>query len=56
MAPSTSHFCPRVPQAMGVTSDQEVVQLVGSEAEYAQAMLPSLRECATLAIFSQVRT
>jgi len=42
-------------KAMGVTSDQEVVQLVGSEPHFAQAMSASLQECAKLRIFSQGR-
>ena len=42
-------------KAMGVTSDQEVVQLVGFEPKFAQAMHSSLRECATLQIFSQAQ-
>ena len=40
-------------KAMGVTSDQEVMMLVGSEPRFAQAMAASLQECATLGIFSE---
>ena len=40
-------------RAMGLTSDQEVVQLVGSEPRFAHAISASLHECAKLGIFSQ---
>lgn len=40
-------------QAMGVTSDQEIVQLVGSEGKFAQAIAASLNECSQLRIYSQ---
>ena len=35
---------------MGVASDQEVVQLVGSEGKFSQAMAASLQECTSLGI------
>ena len=37
-------------KAMGVASDQEVVQLVGSEGKFSQAMAASLQECTSLGI------
>ena len=40
-------------KAMGVTSDQEILQLVGSEPKFAQAMAMSLKECSMLQIFSE---
>ena len=40
-------------KAMGVTSDQEVLMLVGSEPRFAQAMAASLQDCASLQIFSE---
>ncbi|KAL3908592.1 MAG: hypothetical protein SGPRY_009736 [Prymnesium sp.] len=40
-------------KAMGVTSDQEIVQLVGSEGKFAQAIAASLNECSQLRIYSQ---
>ena len=40
-------------KAMGVTSDQEVLQLVGSETRFANAMSASLQECASLHVFSE---
>jgi len=42
-------------RAMGLTSDQEVVQLVGSEPRFAHAISASLHECAKLGIFSQAK-
>ena len=40
-------------KAMGVGSDQEVLQLVGSAPLYAQAMTASLQESSRLEVFSQ---
>jgi len=40
-------------KAMGVTSDQEIVQLVGSEGKFAQAIAASLNECSQLRVYSQ---
>jgi len=40
-------------KAMGVTSDQEVIQLVGSEPRFAQAMAASMQDCHKLGIFTQ---
>lgn len=38
---------------MGIESDQEIVQLVGSKSRYASAVVASLEECASKKIFSQ---
>ncbi len=38
---------------MGIESDQEVVQMVGSEAYYADMMSSSLEECCGLQVFTQ---
>eukprot|EP00966_Prymnesium_polylepis_P244451 5653927-Prymnesium_polylepis.1 len=40
-------------QAMGVTSDQEIVQLIGSEGPFVQAIAASLNECSQLRVYSQ---
>jgi len=40
-------------KAMGVTSDQEIVSMVGTEPEILAAMAASLEEAATLKVFSQ---
>ena len=42
-----------VMKAMGIESDQEVTQLIGSEATYAGLFAPSLQECKQLGVFSQ---
>eukprot|EP00735_Rhodelphis_limneticus_P006952 TRINITY_DN19427_c0_g1::TRINITY_DN19427_c0_g1_i1::g.7866::m.7866 TRINITY_DN19427_c0_g1::TRINITY_DN19427_c0_g1_i1::g.7866 ORF type:complete len:1164 (-),score=318.42,sp/Q9NW08/RPC2_HUMAN/63.38/0.0,RNA_pol_Rpb2_6/PF00562.23/3.8e-120,RNA_pol_Rpb2_1/PF04563.10/8.2e-49,RNA_pol_Rpb2_1/PF04563.10/1.3e+03,RNA_pol_Rpb2_7/PF04560.15/3.9e-28,RNA_pol_Rpb2_2/PF04561.9/1.3e-24,RNA_pol_Rpb2_4/PF04566.8/2.6e+03,RNA_pol_Rpb2_4/PF04566.8/3.2e-22,RNA_pol_Rpb2_3/PF04565.11/1.2e+02,RNA_pol_Rpb2_3/PF04565.11/7.6e-21, len=42
-------------KAMGLESDQEIVQLVGSQAEYGEGMSSSLEECSTLKIFTQTQ-
>jgi DNA-directed RNA polymerase III subunit RPC2 len=39
-------------KALGVASDQQVVQLIGSDTEYLRAFAPSLEECAQLGIFT----
>ena len=44
-----------VMKAMGVESDQEIVQLVGSEQSYNDAMAPSLEEAASLGIFTETQ-
>eukprot|EP00180_Rhodochaete_pulchella_P000804 Plantae.Rhodophyta-Rhodochaete_pulchella.ctg16369.p1 GENE.Plantae.Rhodophyta-Rhodochaete_pulchella.ctg16369~~Plantae.Rhodophyta-Rhodochaete_pulchella.ctg16369.p1 ORF type:complete len:982 (-),score=155.38 Plantae.Rhodophyta-Rhodochaete_pulchella.ctg16369:106-2802(-) len=44
-----------VMKAMGVTSDQDVVQLVGSEARFVDAMAGSVEECANRRIFTQTQ-
>ena len=41
-----------VMKAMGVESDQEVTQLVGSEGAYTALFAPSLQECKNLGIFT----
>ncbi len=38
---------------MGVESDQEFVQLVGTESEFTNALAPSLQECTQLKVFTQ---
>eukprot|EP00124_Ichthyophonus_hoferi_P000134 Ihof_evm24s4 gene=Ihof_evmTU24s4 len=40
-------------KAMGLQSDQEIVQLVGSEHEFMDVFAPSLEECSNLKIFTQ---
>lgn len=40
-------------KAMGVTSDQEIVQLVGSEPVFSQAIAASLNECVQQRIYSE---
>ncbi|KAF6143408.1 hypothetical protein GIB67_029577 [Kingdonia uniflora] len=42
-----------VMKAMGIESDQEVVQMVGRDPRYADLLLPSIHECATENVFSQ---
>lgn len=40
---------------MGVETDQEVVQLVGSEPYYADMMSSSIEECCSLQVFTQTQ-
>ena len=42
-----------VMKAMGIESDQEVTQLIGSEGAYTALFAPSLQECKQHAVFSQ---
>lgn len=42
-------------KAMGVIADQEIVQLIGSEEEVLSVFAPSLEECASLKIFTQLQ-
>lgn len=42
-------------KAMGVISDQEIVQLIGSEEAILSVFAPSLEECANLKIFTQLQ-
>ena len=42
-----------VMKAMGIESDQEVTQLIGSEGTYAGLFAPSLQECKQLGVYSQ---
>ena len=42
-------------KAMGVHTDQEIVQLVGSEEEILSIFAPSLEECANLKVFTQLQ-
>ena len=41
-------------KGMGVTSDQEIVQMVGSDEKTLTALAPSIEECANLGIFTQL--
>jgi DNA-directed RNA polymerase beta subunit len=40
-------------KAMGMASDQEIVQMVGTDPMYADLLAPSIQECAALGIFTQ---
>lgn len=40
-------------KAMGIESDQEVTELIGSEGAYTALFAPSLQECKSHAVFSQ---
>lgn len=40
-------------KAMGMASDQEIVQMVGMDPTYADLLAPSIQECAALGIFTQ---
>lgn len=42
-----------VMKAMGIESDQEVTQLIGSEGIYTGLFAPSLQECKQHSVFSQ---
>ncbi len=42
-------------KAMGVVSDQEIVQLVGSSEDILSVFAPSLEECANLKVFTQMQ-
>lgn len=42
-------------KAMGVLSDQEIVQLVGCEEDVLSSFAPSLEECANLKVFTQLQ-
>ncbi|KDO46564.1 hypothetical protein CISIN_1g0010921mg, partial [Citrus sinensis] len=42
-----------VMKAMGMESDQEVVQMVGRDPRYSALLLPSIEECANLDIYTQ---
>ncbi|KAI3990045.1 hypothetical protein MKX01_013531 [Papaver californicum] len=42
-----------VMKAIGIESDQEVVQMVGRDPRYAALLLPSIQECATENVFNQ---
>jgi hypothetical protein len=42
-------------QAMGLESDQELVQLVGSESALHDRLAPSFHECAAARVFTQAR-
>ena len=42
-------------KAMGIITDQEIVQLVGSEDDILSIFAPSLEECANLKIFTQLQ-
>lgn len=40
-------------KAMGIVSDQEIMQLIGTEEEFMKKFAPSLEECHALNIFAQ---
>lgn len=40
-------------KAMGIVSDQEIVQLIGTEEEFMKKFSPSLEECHMLNVFAQ---
>lgn len=42
-----------VMKAMGMESDQEVVQMVGKDPRYSALLLPSIEECADLKVYTQ---
>eukprot|EP00882_Tetradesmus_deserticola_P019957 GHRQ01021508.1.p1 GENE.GHRQ01021508.1~~GHRQ01021508.1.p1 ORF type:complete len:289 (+),score=76.60 GHRQ01021508.1:370-1236(+) len=42
-------------KAMGVESDQEVVDLIGPDEQLAALLMPSLQECKALGVFSQLQ-
>ncbi|XP_056696282.1 DNA-directed RNA polymerase III subunit 2 [Spinacia oleracea] len=42
-----------VMKAMGMQSDQEVVQMIGRDPRYSSLLLPSIEECATLGVHSK---
>ncbi|XP_012274879.1 DNA-directed RNA polymerase III subunit RPC2 isoform X2 [Orussus abietinus] len=40
-------------KAMGIVSDQEIMQLIGTEEEFMKKFLPTLEECHVLCVFTQ---
>ncbi|PSS02904.1 DNA-directed RNA polymerase III subunit 2 like [Actinidia chinensis var. chinensis] len=53
-----NQFASKVPimvvlKAMGMESDQEVVQMVGRESQYGALLLPSIEECASNGVYTQ---
>ncbi|XP_050232064.1 DNA-directed RNA polymerase III subunit 2 isoform X2 [Mercurialis annua] len=53
-----NQFAKKIPimvviKAMGMESDQEVVQMVGRDPRYSALLLPSFEECASLNIYTQ---
>lgn len=42
-------------KGFGIISDQEIVQLIGIEPEITQALVPSIYECHSLQIFTQLQ-
>lgn len=40
-------------KAMGIVSDQEIMQLIGTEEEFMKKFAPSLEECHVLNVFAQ---
>jgi DNA-directed RNA polymerase III subunit RPC2 len=40
-------------EAMGVQSEQEIVQLIGSEPEYVAGITPSIQDCHKHGVFTQ---
>lgn len=50
------HHCfPERFQAMGVESDQEIVQMIGTEEHVMAAFAPSLEECQKAQVFTQTQ-
>ncbi|KAK9064381.1 hypothetical protein SSX86_015763 [Deinandra increscens subsp. villosa] len=42
-----------VMKAMGMEADQEVVQMLGRDPQYATLLLPSIQDCASIGVYSQ---
>nr|GEU83268.1 DNA-directed RNA polymerase III subunit 2 [Tanacetum cinerariifolium] len=42
-----------VMKAMGMEADQEVVQMLGRDPQYAALLLPSIEECASAGVYTQ---
>ena len=41
-------------KAMGIESDQEIVQLVGQDPAYASLLAPTLEECQSLQLYTSL--
>ena len=57
---SISHFLQDIPivavfKAMGLESDQEIVQMIGTEEEVMAIFSPNLEECHRLQIYTQTQ-
>lgn len=55
---SLNQFATKVPimvvmKAMGMESDQEVVQMIGRDPRYGKLLLPSIEECATHGVYTR---
>ncbi|KVH97885.1 DNA-directed RNA polymerase, subunit 2 [Cynara cardunculus var. scolymus] len=44
-----------VMKAMGMETDQEVVQMLGRDPQYATLLLPSIEDCASIGIYTQLQ-